>query len=177
VPRIPYVAADIGEPAALIETIRGRRGGSLFNLDRILLHSPAFAQAWNAFMGQVRGGLSVSPKLRELAICVVAVVNRADYEYQHHVPELRAAGATVAQLAALELLADDAADVSMFDATERAVIAFTRALTRDAAVDDATFDALAAALPGHRQLVELTGVIGAYNMVSRFLVSFAIESE
>lgn len=34
-----------------------------------------------------------------------------------------------------------------------------------------------AALPDDSQLVELVGVIAAYNLVSRFLVAFEIEPE
>lgn len=176
-PRIPYVAADIAEPRELVDAVRQRRGGELFNLDRILLHSPPFATGWNEFLGKVRRELTVSPKLRELAICLVAVINRADYEYTHHVPELRAAGASEAQLAALPNLAEAEPDESLFAPDERAVIALTKELSRDANVSEATFQALAAALGDNQQIVEIVGIVAAYNMVSRFLVSFAIESE
>jgi len=177
VPRIPYLASDLAEPAALVDAVRARRGGMLYNLDRILLYSPPFADGWNVFMGKVRNELSVAPLLRELAICVVAIINRADYEFVHHVPVLRAAGATEAQIAALPSLSGSSPELSSFDPLERAIIAFTCELTRDAAVSDATFDAAAALLPNRQQLVELAGVIGAYNMVSRILVTFGIEPE
>ena len=35
---------------------------------------------------QVRGGLSISPRLKELIMCAVAVLNGAHYEYEHHAP-------------------------------------------------------------------------------------------
>jgi alkylhydroperoxidase family enzyme len=34
-----------------------------------------------------------------------------------------------------------------------------------------------ATLPDHQQVVELVGVIAAYNMVSRFLVALGVEPE
>jgi hypothetical protein len=78
-PRIPYLPADLREPAEVVTAIRQRRGGPLLNLDRMLLYSPPLAKGWNAFLGEVRGGLALPPKLRELAMCVVAVLNGADY--------------------------------------------------------------------------------------------------
>ena len=76
-PIIPYKSEDIQEPAELIAAIRTRRGGTLLNLDRMLLHSPPFATGWNNFLGTVRNDLGVPVKLRELAICAVAILNGA----------------------------------------------------------------------------------------------------
>ncbi|NDG34688.1 MAG: carboxymuconolactone decarboxylase family protein, partial [Betaproteobacteria bacterium] len=81
--------------------MRKRRGGDLLHLDRMLLHSPPFAQGWNLFLGAVRNDLSLSPKLRELAMCAVAVLNRADYEFVQHAPLYLQAGATQDQVQAL----------------------------------------------------------------------------
>src|SRR5437879_4042289 len=95
---IPCQPKDIGEPRALVEAIRARRGGTLLNLDRMLLHSPVLAEGWNGLLRAVRTELEIPAKLRELAICVVAVLNGADYEYHHHSPLFLEAGGTAAQL-------------------------------------------------------------------------------
>lgn len=176
-PRIPYVAADIAEPAALVAAIRARRGGELLHLDRMLLHSPPFAAGWNDFLGKVRGELALAPRLMELAICVVAVLNGADYEFSHHEPLYAAAGAGREQLEALRGLGNAAADLSAFEPVEQRVIALTRELTRDAEITEPTFNAARQCLADDRQLVELVGVVAAYNMVSRLLVAFDIEPE
>ena len=175
--RIPYQPTDISEPAAVVDAIRARRGGDLFNLDRMLLHSPPFAAGWNAFLGNVRRELDVSPKLCELAICVVAIINGADYEYTHHLPGFIDAGASDDQVAALPTLGNQDADVSMFDPSERAVIALTREMSVNAAASDATFAAVNEVLPDPQHIVEIVGVIAAYNMVSRFLVTLGVEAE
>ena len=86
-PRIPYQPQDLAEPKDIVDAVRKRRGGHLLNLDRMLLHSPALARGWNAYLGEVRTGLSVSPRLREIAMCVVAMLNGAEYEFFHHAPE------------------------------------------------------------------------------------------
>lgn len=79
-PRIPYRNADDPEIGELVEAIRARRHGALINLDRMLLHSPPFAQGWNALLGAVRRNLSIAPRVRELATCAVARLNRVDYD-------------------------------------------------------------------------------------------------
>jgi len=175
-PVLSYLPQDLAEPAELVTAMRARRGGTLLNLDRMLLHSPALARGWNVFMGAVRRELSVSPRLAELAICVVAVLNNAEYEFHHHAPELLRAGGTQAQLA---LLANPAAAKSSacFDTTEQAVIALTIAMTRDIAVPDALLATLKTQLGGERPLIEIIGTIAAYNMVSRFLVATGITPE
>lgn len=176
-PRIPYQPEDLAEPADVVSAVRERRGGGLLNLDRMLLHSPAFADGWNHLLGTVRGGLALPGRWRELAICVVAVINRADYEFIHHVPELKKAGGSDAQIKALGRPEAAAADAALFDARERAVIRLALEMTRDVAVSDATFEAAVAALDSHRQVVELVGTIAAYNMVSRFLVALDVQPE
>ena len=172
---VPYVPATISEPVEVVQAIRARRGGGLFNLDRMLLHSPPFARGWNVFMGAVRSELTVSPKLRELAICVVAVLNRADYEFGHHAPEFVGTGGTDAQVAALRDPARAASD-SQFSPLERVVIRLTIEMTRDIEVSRDLMRELREALPS-QALIELIGVIAAYNMVSRFLVATGITAE
>jgi alkylhydroperoxidase family enzyme len=176
-PRIPYQPRDIGEPRDLVVSIRNRRGGSLLNLDRMLLHSPPFAAGWNAFLREVRTNMEVAPKLRELAICGVAVLNGADYEFDQHAPVFLTAGGTPAQIEALRLLGTPALDSSYFDAEEQAIMQLTVEMTRSVRVSDATFAAVEAALQNERQVVEIAGVIATYNMVSRFLVALGIEPE
>jgi alkylhydroperoxidase family enzyme len=175
--RIQYKPADVESPAELVTAIRTRRGGTLLNLDRMLLHSPPFAKGWNEFLREVRCGLSLSPKLRELAICGVAVLNGAEYEFHHHAPEFMKAGGTVAQVEALYDFETAADKSELFDVAECAVIRLTLEMTRKVQVSESTFAAVRAALPDDQSVVELVGVVAAYNMVSRFLVALGIDPE
>lgn len=175
--RIPSVPDSALQPAAVVEAIRQRRGGSLLNLDRMLLNSPAYAVGWNSFLGAVRTGLSLPPRLRELAICAVAVLNRADYELLQHAPEFLAAGGTQAQLDALQQGASVWMDAAVFDAAERAVLELTQQMTCQVQVDDACFARVRQALGSAQQQVELVGVVAAYNMVSRFLEALQVAPE
>ncbi len=175
-PRIPYRKEDDAEIVELVATIKGRRKGQLINLDRMLLHSPPFAQGWNSLLGAVRRSLDLSPRIRELAICAVARLNRAGYEWYQHAPEFLAAGGREAQLDALDDVEGAARDGARFDEAERAALQLTLEMTRTVEVSEPTL-ARARAIFGDRQLVELVGTIATYNMVSRFLVALGVDEK
>jgi alkylhydroperoxidase family enzyme len=175
--RIPQVPDAQRGPAEVVEAIRQRRGGTLLNLDRMLLNSPAFAVGWNGFLGAVRNALSLDAKLRELAICAVAVLNRADYELLQHAPEWLAAGATQGQLDGLRDYDAALKDTVLFSEAERAVLQLTLEMTRNVQVTSACFQRVQQALGSPQAQVELVGVIAAYNMVSRFLEALQVAPE
>ena len=175
--RIPQVPDTQLGPVDVVEAIRKRRGGTLLNLDRMLLNSPAFAVGWNGFLGAVRNALSLDAKLRELAICAVAVLNRADYELLQHAPEWLTAGATPAQMERLQDYGVALQDAALFSEAERAVLQLTLEMTRNVQVSNACFDRAQKALASTQALVELVGVIAAYNMVSRFLEALQVAPE
>jgi len=176
--RIPYVADRPGsDEPELVVRIRARRGGKLLNLDRMLLNSLPFAHGWNTHLGAVRGELAVPTRLRELAICAVAVLNGADYELAHHAPELLRSGGEPRQLEALKAQEFDARAAGVFDPTELAVLRLTSEMTRGVKVSDATFTDVRLQLGDDQQVVELVGIIATYNMVSRFLVALEVDLE
>ena len=109
---------------------------------------------------------------RELAILRVAIVNGAQYEYRAHIPHALKEGVTQAQIDAL----DEWRKSPLFSEAQRAVLAYTEAMTREIHVPDPVFDALRPHFPP-RQIVELTATIAAYNLVSRFLEALAIDAE
>lgn len=171
----PWMPALAPRDAELVAAIEARRGGALLNLDRMLLWSEPLARGWNAYLRALRQEISLPPFLRELAICVVARLTGADYEFHHHAPELRKAGASDAQLEALND-PDAAATSSQFDELQRAVIGFAIASTRDVRIADSTFDALKQRL-SPAEVVELVAVTAAYNMVARFLIALQVTPE
>jgi alkylhydroperoxidase family enzyme len=175
---IPYRPdSDEAGPPELVKAIRARRaGGKLLNLDRMLLHSPPFAEGWNGMFAAIRGKLSLSPKLRELAIMSIGVLNKADYEWAQHEKDFLAAGGTKEQMDSLKNPSSALTDAKRFNEAERATLALTYEMTRDIAVSDATMKRVRAILPD-QHVVELVGTIAGYNMVSRFLVATGIELE
>lgn len=171
----PWTAALAPRSRELVEAIEARRGGALLNLDRMLLWSEPLARGWNTYLRAIRQEIALAPFLRELAICVVARLTGAQYEYHHHAPELRKAGASDAQLAALDD-PDAAAASPQFDALQRAVIRFAIASTRTVTVPEPVFDELKQHLDA-TALVELVATTATYNMVARFLVALEIVPE
>jgi len=180
-PTVPYISdQDIDDqkvPADLVAAIRARRaGGKLLNLDRMLLNSPPIARGWNTYMGSIRRDLKVSPILRELAICAIARLNRADYELLQHAPEFLAAGGRQPQLDALDAIDSAHLNTAVFDRAEIATLKLTREMSLNIEVSQPTLDEIRALLP-NEQVVEIIGTIAAYNMVSRFLVALGIGPE
>ena len=174
--RLPAWTQDLApRNRDLVAAIEARRGGALLNLDRMLLWSEPLARGWNGYLRAVRTEFALSPFLRELAICVVARLTGAQYEYHHHAPELKKAGATDAQLAILDD-PDAAATNPLYDDLQRAVIRFAIASTRHVQIPDALFDELKRRL-SPTELVELVASTAAYNMVARFLVALDVTPE
>ena len=173
--RIELVPLDLKEPKEIVDAVRKRRGGELSELDRLLLHSPAFTEGYNFFLGKVRNNLTTIPKLRELAMCTVAVVNKADYEYNAHLPLFVAAGGTPEQGKAILDLESAITNTRLFDPTEIAVLLLTTEMTRDVQVSPETFELAKKAMGGNQQLVDIVGTIATYNLVSRFLVAFELH--
>jgi alkylhydroperoxidase family enzyme len=175
---IPYLPDDDSAgPPELVQAIRARRGGKLLNLDRILLHSPNYAQAWNTMFGTIRNKLSLDGRLRETAIMAIGVLNKADYEWIQHEPEYLKTGGTKDQLAAMKKdVAKAEKNDKLFNEEERATLALTREMTKNIDVSPATLKRVRSFL-NDQQLVELIGTVAGYNMVSRFAVATGLEKE
>lgn len=171
--RLTFVNADApGVDAELVRAVKSRRGGDLLDLDRLLLHSAPLARGWNAYMGAIRGACTLDPGLRELAILLVARLNRAPYEFSQHEPVARRAGVSAQKIDAIQAWEQS----PLFSLCERAVLAYARAMTLEVQVAEPVFDALRAWF-NEREIIELTATIAAYNMVARFLEALGLESE
>ena len=158
------------ELAQLIATIKSERGGKLLHLYQALLNSPPVAEGWLKLFTAIRQKTSLGGRYRELAILRVALLNGADYEYRAHLPFALKEGVGQEQIDAIPgwQLSE------RFDQRERAVLAYTDAMTRGIRVPDAIF----AGVRQHfddRETVELTATIAGYNLVSRFLVAMQLE--
>jgi alkylhydroperoxidase family enzyme len=173
---IPYQPMDLAEPVQLVAAIRKRRGGDFINLDRMLLHSVPIAEGWNHFIGAIRNNLSLDPKLRELAMCGVAVLNGAEYEFFHHAPPFKKAGGTEDQVQALRLIGQTNFPRSLFTQLENDAVDLTYQMTRNIQVDSQLMGRLQKEL-GSTDTVELVTVVAAYNMVSRFLIALDVNPE
>src|SRR5919197_5400834 len=74
------------ELADLVAKIKGARGGRLINIYRLMLHSPALANAWFDLNQAVRYGTEIDGQCRELAVIRVAILNNVEYVVRAHGP-------------------------------------------------------------------------------------------
>ena len=86
-------------------------------------------------------------------------------------PIFEAVGGRSEQVAALER---DQPEADCFSAEERAIIAFTTDVVRDARAGEESFAAVSAFL-GPREIIELLMVIGNYMMVARVMATTELE--
>jgi alkylhydroperoxidase family enzyme len=169
--RIPYADPTAPEFRAAAEAIRASRG-KIGHLHRMLLHAPPIAEGWIRLFDAIRRQSSLPGRLREMVICRIAAIHGASYEWAAHAPIALAEGMSEAQLAALP----EWEESDLFDATERAVLAYTDAMTRQVHVPAGIAQAVRDIFPP-RQLVELTATIAGYNCVSRVLEALEIRAE
>jgi alkylhydroperoxidase family enzyme len=172
--RVPLIEEkEHQELSEIIAKIRGARGGRLINIYRLMLHSPALAGTWFDLNQAVRYGTEIDGQCRELAVIRVAILNNVEYVVRAHGPAYALKeGLTPAQVEALA----DWSSSNLFTAKQRALLAYADAITRDIDVPEAVF----ADVQKHfsdRQTVELTMLIGAYNMLTRFLKALKVDPE
>lgn len=165
-PRIPY-ATPSERVSALLER---RRGGSMTPLDRLLAHHEGFAEGWNALLGSVREQFSIPGDIREMIILRVGRLNYAPYEWDAHYPIAIAEGLPEEVLGALE-----SNGRAPSHPAHDAVLAYVDASTRAVTVPDSIFEELQKHF-SDSEIVEVTGVIASYNMVSRFLVALDVQT-
>jgi alkylhydroperoxidase family enzyme len=161
------------ELSDLIAKIRGARGGRLLNIYRLMLHNPALASAWFELNQAARYKTELDGQSRELAVMRVAILNGVEYILRAHGPSYALKeGLTAAQVDALASWQQS----TLFSDQHRALLAYADAMTRDIEVSDTVFAELKKYYD-ERRTVELTMLIGAYNMLSRVLKALQIDPE
>ena len=143
---------------------------------KVLTNNVSFhKQNRNSSLGSIRTKTSLQTAIRETAICRVAVLNKAWYEWESHSPILESAtDVTKDQVSAvLESTPREPLD-DILGPQLSAVLAYTDAMTLDVRVPDAVFEKLKEAGFSDKEIVEITATIAAYNCVSRFLVALDV---
>lgn len=161
------------ELAESIAKIKGARGGRLINIYRLMLHSPMLASAWFDLNQAVRYGTEIDGQCRELAVIRVAILNDVEYVQRAHGPAYALKeGLTPEQVVAIA----DWQSSNLFTEKHRALLAYTDAMTRDIEVADSVFTEVRKHF-SERQTVELSMLVGAYNMLTRFLKVLKVDPE
>jgi len=159
----PVVPGSKPELAGIEKKIIEERG-RVSPLYQTLLNAPEIAQGWEALLTAIRNRNSLSPAIREMIILRVAILNRADYEFDAHEPHALKAGVSPEKIAAIRQVKL----APIFSEQEMIVLNLTDVMTKEIQVPDALFD-LVKPYFDDTQRLELVATIAAYNMVSRLL--------
>lgn len=168
--RVPSVVPGTRPELAGIEARILAERGRVSPLYQVLLNSAPIASGWERLLTAVRNQTGIPADLRELAILRVAVLNRARFEFDAHVPHARAAGVDAARIAAV---AEPGVSAPPFSELEQLVLELTDTMTRDIDVPDALMARVQQRFDA-QGTVELVATIAAYNMVSRLLVALQV---
>lgn len=166
----PITPGTRPELAALETQILAERG-RISPLYQVLLNSPAITHGWEQMLSAVRNRNSLPASLRELVILRVAILNRAPYEFDAHVPHALKAGVPQAVIDATRIPGIESE--APFSPAERVAMQLTDTMTRDIEVPDALYAEVQMHFDMQAQ-IDLVATIAAYNMVSRFLVALQI---
>jgi 4-carboxymuconolactone decarboxylase len=152
------------------EILRGPRGqgpravalssgaGGLAGPFNAMLYAPPVGHALQELGAAIRFRTQLAPRIREMAILVVAQAWDCGYERASHEPIGREAGLTEPEMEALRVGADPGFD----DKWEQVAYSVVRALTGPAAdLGDQEYDTAVAVL-GEQALVELSALVGYY---------------
>lgn len=160
----PGTRPELAAQEAQITAARGR----VSPLYQVLLNSPPVAHGWEQMLSAVRNHNSIPADLRELVILRVAVLNRANYEFDAHAPIALAAG--VSQAAVDATRQEPIPASAPLSPEQRVALQLTDAMTRDIEVPDALYAEVRKYFSAQGQ-IDLVATVAAYNMVSRFLVA------
>src|SRR2546428_3494018 len=141
--------------------------GSVRGPFSIMMYSPPMCERVLNTSNFLRFQSSVKPKEAELAIVATAREKDCPFVWAAHVTLARKAGTREEAITAVR----DRKDVSGLAPDERAIVSYVRQLLRANRVDQAVFDALKDRY-GVPWVVELTGIIGHYGLVTGLLNAF-----
>jgi 4-carboxymuconolactone decarboxylase len=165
--QIPYVDPKAASPrvAEALEALPP------LNIFKMLANADSAVIPYLRFGGILLSELELDPKLRELAILLVASHTGAEYEWIQHAGISRALGINDEQISAVER---GELDADCLDADARVLLRFASEVLDGPRADPQTFAELDAKFPP-RQIVELLLVIGNYQMLARIMTALDIE--
>jgi AhpD family alkylhydroperoxidase len=173
---IPPEAVD-GELAEFYDAVAGMIG-RVPNSVRTMAHAPFLAMLMLPFQVATQRewpGTSISGKLKEMVVIKTSHINECEYCFAHNTTLGEAAGITHDQVIALS--SDGYLTSDLFDARERAAIAWAEHMTRRTAGRNERVYRMVKAQFSDAEIVELTLVCGLFNMINRINDSLGLEIE
>jgi AhpD family alkylhydroperoxidase len=145
-------------------------GYEILNINRAMAHAPEVCRDFIRLGSKLLFKSKLDPKLRELAILRVARLTKCRYEREQHEIIARRLAMPDLQIDAVKKWQGS----KHFDKREQAVLQYTDEVTQEVRAKNSTYKKLQAFL-SEREIVELTVVIGYYNLVARFLEALEVD--
>ncbi|MCB8957359.1 MAG: carboxymuconolactone decarboxylase family protein [Nocardioides sp.] len=142
--------------------------GSLNGPFGIMLHAPQLGNALQQLGSAIRYGTSLTPRVREIAILMVARATGSAFEAWAHEPIGLAVGLTEAELEAVAR-----GDFTSTDPVEQASVDLVACVLDGAALDDATYATLASRL-GVPPMIEVIALVGYYRTLADLMQVFDV---
>lgn len=171
-PRIePELNPDEEQSRILAKTLLTPDSDPL-NLFRVLVKYPEMMKRVNALGGMFMAHGSLPPREREIVILRVAWNSGCDYEFAQHAPIGRRVGLSDEEIGALGRPPGEAS----WTESDAAVIRFTDEIMNNLEASDETWSCLARS-HDEDQLIELSLLVGYYQMLSSFLKTTRVPLE
>jgi 4-carboxymuconolactone decarboxylase len=165
--RIPYTDPQAASP----EVREALEALPQLNVFKMLAHADTAFIPYLRLGGALLAELELDPKLRELAILLVAKHTTAEYGWIQHVGIAKALDIADEQITAIQ---HGEIQALCLDLRAQTVLHFTHEVLGQPRPDDDAFTALKQLLPP-RQIVELLLVIGTYQMLAHVMTTLDID--
>jgi alkylhydroperoxidase family enzyme len=160
---------DAAQLATLKFAIRGRSPGAL---SRTFLHSPGSLLSFEAMVGGLLSGLSISGPLQEILILRCAQLLNNDYIWTQHVPDALAKGVNERAIASLSNWRAS----EYFSAEEREALALCDQVAATGHAEPEVIRQLQESV-GTEATVECVTTVAFYRMLAGIITSFGLEVE
>lgn len=135
----------------------------------MLAHHPRLTQAYHGLTGHLLYTSSISERDRELVILRVAALRDTEYEWLQHVVYADELGITDDELDQIRT----GPDAEGWSPKDRALIAATDELVRDARITDETWAVLVAELDT-KQIMDVVFAVGTYDLLAMAFRTFEV---
>lgn len=166
------VIIPLPDEADLPADIREIVSASPLNVTKMMANAPASFLGFQEFAGGILFRSEFDPRKREIAVCRIGHVTKANYEWTHHVRVAKRLGVTDEEIHIIG--SED--PVTSLDEEGNLLCRVADEISLDVRLSD---DALSRILDryGARGATELILCCSYFNMISRFLESTRVELE
>jgi alkylhydroperoxidase family enzyme len=168
--RVPYRSPEDVPEEYSDYVVSSLQSGKRINVYAALANNPDVLAGLRSFLGSLWDDTGLTDRQRELVILATAAETGNEYEWHQHVNVATDAGLSPAEITALA-----ADDPEPFDATERALMEYARAVVRGEVTDD--LHATMAERFDDRTVVGAAATAAGYMGLGRMIAALGVEVE